>query len=153
VGEISSPKGERVRTVYRRGNVRWLVLFTAFFLVLTSTLGGARTAMPIALVVSLGALEAALFILAIAAWRQAVITDAVGLTVRTLFGATSLPWPEVDRLVVRREGLIPGPIAYIRLRSGRSVRTGLWSGGLGVGNRATQRLIDALEADIADHLS
>ena len=103
--------------------------------------------------VVLGALEGAVLILALSARRQAVITDETGLTVRTFFRRTYLPWQGVDRLMVRREGLIPGPVAYIGSKSSGAIRTALWSGGLGLGNRSTQRAIDALEADIARRTS
>ena len=130
-----------------------MLVFTAFFIALFQTVGSAGRSISLASAVVLGALEGAVLILALSARREAVITDETGLTVRTLFRRTYLPWQDVDRLMVRREGLIPGPVAYIGSKSSGAIRTALWSGGLGLGNRSTQRAIDALEADIARRTS
>ena len=141
------------RHVYRRGRIRWLILFTTWWLVVFVTLGGSHVGAPPSLIVSLVALEGALLVLGIAAYRSAVIVEPPGLLIRDLFRVRRLTWAEVAGVEVGRQGAIAGPAATIRLRDGSSVRTPLWSGGLGAGNRATERTIHALIADVEAHLA
>ncbi len=145
---------ERARgTVYRRGTIRWLVLFTTWWLVVFLTLGGAHAGAPTALVVAMLAAEAVLLVLAIATYRSAVIVRPSEMVIREMFRTTRIPWPEVIAVEVGSQGAIAGPAASVRLRDGRSIGTPLWSGGLGAGNRATHRAIRSLQADVEAHVA
>ena len=136
------------KRVFRREGPRWLLLFTVWWVVVLTTIGAPHTGMGRGLLVLLVAIEALVFALAVLAQRSAVIVDDRGVTVRDLFRSRRFGWPEIDRIVVGSRGLIPGPIASIRLRDGRAVATPLWSGGLGFGNERTRRAIDTLAAEL-----
>jgi hypothetical protein len=137
--------------VYRRGGTRWLVLFTVWWLVVLSTLGGFHPGMPRGVVALLAVAEAAIFVLAILAYRSAVFVEPGGLTVRASLRTQRFAWDEVLAVDVDRRGVVSGPAASIRLRDGRRIRTPLWSGGLGAGNRSTERRIRTLRADVEAH--
>jgi hypothetical protein len=92
--------------------------------------------------------EAAALAFCIGAWSSAVLTDDRGITIRNMFRSRRIPWDRVAGLEVLMRGLIPGPMAAIRLTDDRLINTSLWGGGIGVGNRATRRLIDALRREM-----
>jgi hypothetical protein len=141
----------RRRHVYRRGGVRWLLLFTVWWLVVMSTLGGFHAGMPTVIVGLMGIAEGAIFVLAILEYRSAVIVEDGGLIVRSSFRTRRFGWSEVLAVDVERQGVVAGPAASIRLHDGRSIRTPLWTGGLGAGNRSTERKIRSLRADVQAH--
>ena len=119
-----------------------------WWLVVLTTLGAPHTGLPRAAFALLLAAEAAIFGLAFQAYRSAVILDDQGITVRDMFRRRRFEWRQIDAIVVDTMGAIPGPVASIRLRDGSKVRTPLWSGGLGFGNRRTREAIEALAAGV-----
>jgi len=125
-----------------------LLLFTIWWVVLLTTFGSPHVGMPRPAFALLVVAEMAIFGLAVLAHRSAVIVDDRGLTVRDMFRHRRVAWHDVDGVVVELKGAIPGPIAWIKLRAGSRVRTPLWSGGRGSGNRRTREAIDALAAEV-----
>jgi Bacterial PH domain len=136
--------------VFRRGGPRWLILFLIWWLAVLNTAQRALAAGP-ALVAVLVLVEGAALAFCIGAWSSAVITDDKGITIRNMFRSRTIPWDRVVGLEVLMRGLIPGPMAAIRLTNDRLIKTSLWGGGIGVGNRATRRLIDALRREMERH--
>jgi hypothetical protein len=131
--------------------MRWLLLFTVWWLVVLSTLGGFHAGMPGGVVVLMALAEAAILVLAVLEYRSAVIVAPDGLTVRASFRTQRFGWDEVLAVDVGTQGIVAGPAASIRLRDGRRIGTPLWSGGLGAGNRSTERRIRSLRADVEAH--
>lgn len=136
--------------MFRRGGPRWLILFLIWWLAVLNTAERALAAGPV-LVTFLVLVEAAALAFCIGAWSSAVLTDDKGITIRNMFRSRRFPWQRVAGLEVLMRGLIPGPMAAIRLTDDSLINTSLWGGGIGVGNRATRRLIEALRREMETH--